>query len=190
MLRKELAGNFNLFFYFFLSEAAFDLILSVFFFKGVNNTLLMDLFSLAGFLLITIAFLKYLKFKPSKYFFSAIIVLIGLLSCYSLFDFTQIEKFDLVQITLQSLTLIFITAIVLYNFSVSPEINMFHSVVFWFALGTFIYSLIDSVVTSATNFLFVSTEGPSMIYIWILSLGANITKMVCYFKGLNQVKHD
>lgn len=187
ILRKELMSNYNLFFYFFITDALFDLVGAVFFKLGINNTFLMDFFSIIGFLLISTPFLKYLNFKPTRFFYSILIALVTLISFYALFDTNNAEKLDLVQITLQSLTLIFITAIVLYNFSISPEVNMFHSPVFWLALGTFIYSLIDSVVTSATNFIF-DYDSSKMIYVWMVSIGANIIRMLCIFKGLNQLK--
>ncbi|GEM_PF-3099567 len=187
LIRKELLGNYNLFFYFFISEALFDVILGCFYFFGINNTLMMDVFSIIGFLLITFCFLKYLKFKTSRYFFIVLTVLVTFISMYALLDSTKANTLDLVQITLQSLVLIFISGIVLYNFSSSKEINMFHSPVFWFAIGTFIYSLIDCVVTSGTNFLMIKDE-TKMIQVWVISLVANITKMLCYLKGLNKIQ--
>lgn len=145
------------------------------------------MFSIIGFLLIAPAFLKYLILKSTKRIFIVLIIITTLIAVYWIYDPAQMGKLDLIPMTLQSSVQVFMSAIVLYNLSSSPEVNIFKSTVFWFALGVFIYSLIDCVITSGLNFLDSRTEF-TMAFIYIGSPLVNIAKLVCFLKGLNQLK--
>jgi hypothetical protein len=187
VLRKHLSGNYSLFFYFFITDALFDLIGFVFFIRKINNSLPLDLFSMIGFLLISIPFLKHLKYLRTRKIFIVLIIIVLLVSIYWLFDPLQIKKFDLIPMALQSSVLMFLSAIILFNLSSNPSINIFNSSVFWFALGAFLYSLIDSVITSGLNFLIEINES-MMVYVYIASPLVSLAKLTCFFKGLSRIR--
>jgi hypothetical protein len=169
---------------FFLS-AFTELILAFFHLFKTQNLFIVNIFCLAQFVVLSIAFIKLLPISTSKFKILSFL-LVGFISAYAIMKYTifnRVAELDSISNSIESIILFVLAGINLIFLSKDSEIPMTKNYKFWFIAGSFLYFCI-SIIIFSTGEIILEDKVTLTTYTWVINSILTIGTNAMYFTGI------
>ncbi|HMT29605.1 MAG TPA: hypothetical protein PKD91_10030 [Bacteroidia bacterium] len=168
--------------YFFIA-AAVDILLFILQSMKIHNIAVMNLFSLAQFLLIALALNQWMKnelLKKTIRIFS--LIAFSVLTVKILINI-ELKDFDTFSLAVENIILVICSSIVMINLTGDTRQYLFKNYRFWITLAVFIYFSVSTVVFATGNLL-IDDHVYVRRYTWVINSIMSIVANSLYLKGI------
>jgi hypothetical protein len=170
-------------FIFFLFSALIELVLLIMGHWQINNVLLVNLFLLFEFLIVSLLVLQWIPYPVFKKIMLIVVSSIFIICSVRLFFFNLFSELDNLSSALENITLIIISGCLLYSVSADTSIQLTQNPKFWIGAGVFVFFTVNIVVFCTDNLL-TNSSTTIRVAVWSINSILTIISNVFYSIGI------